>query len=63
MKETTSVTIEDKSILGELVLKQKYALELVSNELADIENGYKQADEQRVKQLNGLYDRLVKAGF
>ncbi|WP_102347104.1 antirepressor AbbA [Bacillus sp. Marseille-P3661] len=54
---------EDKLMLGEILLNQNYAIELVSSEIADIETGLKQADETRLKQLNELYDRLTKAGY
>lgn len=54
---------EDKSLLMEILLNQGYVLELVGSELIDLENGHKKADEERIKQLNGLYSRLIKAGY
>lgn len=50
---------EEASLLLEVMFSQQYALELVRSELADIENGDKEADEQRYRQLLRLYDRLL----
>ncbi|ABO66285.1 Conserved hypothetical protein [Geobacillus thermodenitrificans NG80-2] len=50
---------EEASLLLEVLFSQQYALELVRSELADIENGDKEADEQRYRQLLRLYDRLL----
>ncbi|AMX84191.1 hypothetical protein GS3922_11250 [Geobacillus subterraneus] len=50
---------EEASLLLEVLFSQEYALELVRSELADIENGDKEADERRYRQLLRLYDRLL----
>ncbi|GAB6889717.1 antirepressor AbbA [Geobacillus stearothermophilus] len=50
---------EEVTLLLEVMFSQQYALELVRSELEDIENGDKEADEQRYRQLLRLYDRLL----
>ncbi|MGG3161463.1 antirepressor AbbA [Geobacillus stearothermophilus] len=55
----TRLSGEEASLLLEVMFSQQYALELVRSELADIENGDKEADEQRYRQLLRLYDRLL----
>ncbi|MGM7702480.1 antirepressor AbbA [Pseudalkalibacillus sp. Hm43] len=56
------LTEEDKELLLDVVLKQRYASELVSCELTDIETGQKNCEENRIRQLNHLLLRLHKAG-
>ncbi|BDG48215.1 MULTISPECIES: antirepressor AbbA [Parageobacillus] len=51
---------EEQILLLDILFAQQYALELVSCELADIENGEKQVDEKRYQQLLHLYDRLLQ---
>jgi hypothetical protein len=51
---------EEQRLLLELLFAQRYALELVCCELADIENGDKQVDAKRYQQLLHLYDRLLQ---
>ncbi|SFA52044.1 Antirepressor AbbA [Parageobacillus thermantarcticus] len=51
---------EEQLLLLDILFAQQYALELVSCELADIENGEKQVDEKRYQQLLHLYDRLLQ---
>jgi hypothetical protein len=54
---------EEKSLLLDVMLEQKYASELVSSEIYDIETGQKTSDEDRVRQLNALLGRLHRAGY
>ncbi|AEH48763.1 antirepressor AbbA [Parageobacillus thermoglucosidasius] len=51
---------EEQILLLDILFAQQYALELISCELADIENGEKQVDEKRHQQLLHLYDRLLQ---
>jgi hypothetical protein len=53
---------EEKALLLDVVIEQKYASELVSSELTDIETGQKASEELRVRKLNDLFVRLHKAG-
>jgi hypothetical protein len=52
------LSVEEQELLLHLLFNQDYALELVSCELYDIENGYKQVEETHYKKLIKLYDRL-----
>jgi hypothetical protein len=49
---------EEKDMLLTLLFQQHYALELVSCEIADIENGDKKVEECHYKRLINLYDRI-----
>ncbi|MBA2874169.1 antirepressor AbbA [Thermaerobacillus caldiproteolyticus] len=52
------LTPEEQKLLLDVLFTQHYALELISCELADIENGNKQVEEERYKQLMHLYYRI-----
>jgi hypothetical protein len=54
---------EEQILLLDILFTQQYALDLVSCELADIENGEKQVDEKRYQQLLRLYDRLLQETY
>jgi hypothetical protein len=58
-----TLSYEEQILLLEILFAQQYALELVSCELADIENGEKQVDEKRYQQLLRLYDRLLQETY
>jgi hypothetical protein len=60
---TSNLTNEEKELLVDALLTQRYALEVVGSEISDLESGRKQVDESRLKKLNDLYSRLAKAGF
>lgn len=62
LKET-KLSVEDKELLLDVLVGQSYALEVISCEIADIESGIKLVDENRIRLLNDLYDRLSKAGL
>lgn len=49
---------EEQELLISLLMKQEYAIELLSSELNDIENGEKAVDMETYKQLTVLYDRI-----
>ncbi|WP_349408246.1 antirepressor AbbA [Pseudalkalibacillus sp. SCS-8] len=53
---------EEKQLLLDVVMEQRYASELVSSEITDIETGQKSCEEERVRELNQLLLRLHKAG-
>ncbi|MRX73790.1 antirepressor AbbA [Bacillus lacus] len=53
-----NLSTDDQVLLVDLLLNQQYALELITSEINDIENGLKTVDEQRYKKLICLYDRL-----
>lgn len=55
-----TLSYEEQILLLDILFTQQYALELVSCELADIENGEKQVDEKRYQQLLRLYNRLLQ---
>lgn len=50
---------DEQALLLEILFNQRYALDLVSVEIADIENGSKPSDELVYKRLVALYDKLV----
>ncbi|QOR68379.1 antirepressor AbbA [Cytobacillus suaedae] len=50
---------DEQALLLEILFSQRYALDLVSVEIADIENGSKPTDEIVYKRLIALYDKLV----
>ncbi|PLR69496.1 MULTISPECIES: antirepressor AbbA [Bacillaceae] len=49
---------DDQRFLVELLLKQQYALELISSEIYEIESGTKQTDHATYQKLVSLYDRI-----
>ncbi|MFY4773550.1 antirepressor AbbA [Metabacillus sp. RGM 3146] len=49
---------DDQKLLVNILLKQQYALELVSSEINDIECGDKAACEEEYNRLLALYDLL-----
>jgi hypothetical protein len=53
----------DQKLLLDVLFSQRYAKEIVSCELTDIESGNKKTEEARIKKLNELFDRLVEAGL
>ncbi len=53
---------EEQALLLDVMLQQRYASELVSSEITDVETGQKKCEETRLKQLNNLLVRLHKAG-
>ncbi len=53
------LTKDEQALLLEVLFSQRYALDLVSVEIADIENGSKPTDELVYKRLITLYDKLV----
>ncbi|WP_260412286.1 antirepressor AbbA [Alkalihalobacillus sp. TS-13] len=53
---------EEKALLLDVMMEQRYASELISCEITDIETGQKQCEDARVKRLNNLLVRLHKAG-
>lgn len=53
------LTKDEQALLLEVLFSQRYALDLVSVEIADIENGAKPTDELVYKRLIALYDKLV----
>ncbi|OEH94247.1 antirepressor AbbA [Bacillus solimangrovi] len=60
--EALSLSKEEESLLVEVLLEQSYAIEVVCSQISDVEKGNKSVDEAKIKKLNALYDRLVKAG-
>lgn len=53
-----SFSNEEQELLISLLMKQEYAIELLSCELNDIESGEKAVDMETYKQLTTLYDRI-----
>ncbi|MBE4908918.1 antirepressor AbbA [Bacillus luteolus] len=53
------LTRDEQALLLEVLFSQRYALDLVSVEIADIENGSKPTDELVYKRLIALYDKLI----
>lgn len=51
-------TNEDEQLLLEILKSQSYAFELIACELSDIENGLKEVDLEKLKQLKELYYSL-----
>lgn len=52
------LTSEDQQLLLNILLNQGYALELISSEISDIENGYKKVEFETYKRIVQLYDKL-----
>jgi hypothetical protein len=63
LKTKLKLSSEEQTLLLEVLLEQRYASEVVSNEITDIETGQKTADESRLKLLNSLLVRLHSAGY
>lgn len=59
--EMYELTDEEKGLLVKVLFDQEYATEVVISQINDIERGERQADEQTIKNLNSLYDRLMQA--
>ena len=58
--ETTlkKLTSDDQKLLVEILIRQQYAIEIVSSELNDIEVGAKSTDEVTYNRLVSLYELL-----
>jgi hypothetical protein len=58
--ETTlkKLTSEDQKLLVEILIRQHYAIEIVSSELNDIESGVKSTDDITYNRLVSLYELL-----
>ncbi|HSH25807.1 MAG TPA: antirepressor AbbA [Massilibacterium sp.] len=54
---------KEQFLLLEVLFKQQYAKEIISCEISDIENGYKDACDSRMKALHSLYIRLDEQGY
>ncbi|MBD1381283.1 antirepressor AbbA [Metabacillus arenae] len=52
------LTEEEKEMLVGLLLDNQYALELLSSEINDIENGNKKVNQRQYQKLLTLYDRI-----
>jgi hypothetical protein len=63
LKTKINLNSEEQALLLEVLLEQRYASEVVSNEITDIETGQKASNESRIKLLNNLLVRLHKAGY
>lgn len=63
MDKLKELSIEERELLLNVMLKQNYAKELLSSEIADIENHPSADDEKKLRQLYQLYDRLSKLGL
>jgi hypothetical protein len=50
---------DEQALLLEILFNQRYALDLVRVEMADIENGSRPTDELVYKRLVALYDKLA----
>ena len=53
-----SLTIEEEMLLLDLLFSQKYALELVSCEMTDIENGNKKVTKDEYRKLTKIFEKL-----
>ncbi|MCM3160255.1 antirepressor AbbA [Metabacillus litoralis] len=58
METIDRLSYDEQKLLVETLLRQDYAIELISSEINDIESGLKQVDEGNYHQLKLLYDRL-----
>ncbi|WP_027408304.1 antirepressor AbbA [Anoxybacteroides tepidamans] len=54
------LSLDEQTLLLDVLFTQQYALELISCEIADMESGYKQVDEARYRSLMKLYRRIVE---
>ncbi|RBW71384.1 antirepressor AbbA [Bacillus taeanensis] len=57
-----SLSNEEKELLIDSLFSQKYVIEVISSMISDLEN---QAvmDEEKLKKLSVLFDRLKENGF
>lgn len=62
-KPKVKLSTEEKELLLDVLFEQRYASEVVSCEITDIETGQKISDESRTKLLNKLLVRLHQAGY
>lgn len=60
MNTSYNLSKADEQLLLEILNSQGYAFELVSCEIADIENGLKQVDSVKLEQIKKLYHLLSK---
>jgi hypothetical protein len=58
-QERYCLTIEEELMLLDILFSQKYALELVSCELSDIENGDKKVTVEEYQKLTKIFDKLL----
>jgi hypothetical protein len=58
--ETTlkKLTSDDQKLLVEILIRQQYAIEIVTSELNDIEAGVKSTDDITYNRLVSLYELL-----
>ena len=56
---TNLLSKDEQALLLEILFNQRYALDLVTVEIADIESGSKPSDEIVYKRLIALYDKLI----
>jgi len=52
------LTNEDQQLLLKILMDSGYALELISSEISDIENGHKKVDYDTYKRLLEIYDKV-----
>ena len=64
MKQNVKLSDHEKDLLVHTLLGEKMAVELLSQRIHDLEWHKAETDkkEKELQVLNGLYDRLVKAG-
>ncbi|MEH7400831.1 MULTISPECIES: antirepressor AbbA [Bacillaceae] len=63
MLSEQNFTEDELSLLVDTVMKQNYAIELISSQITDIENGLMAAGEDQYERLIHLYQKLRDLGL
>ncbi|WP_088067844.1 antirepressor AbbA [Gottfriedia luciferensis] len=63
MLSEQNFTEDELSLLVDTVMKQNYAIELISSQITDIENGLMDAGEDQYVRLVHLYHKLRDLGL
>ncbi|PFH81333.1 antirepressor AbbA [Bacillus sp. AFS088145] len=63
MLSEQNFTEDELSLLVDTVMKQNYAIELISSQITDIENGLMDAGEDQYERLLHFYQKLRDLGL
>ncbi|MEH6936712.1 antirepressor AbbA [Bacillus sp. JJ664] len=63
MQSEQHFTEDELNLLVDTVMKQNYAIELISSQITDIENGLMDAGDDQYERLTHLYQKLRDLGL
>jgi Antirepressor AbbA len=63
MQSEKHLTEDELYLLVDTVMKQNYAIELISSQITDIENGLMDAGDDQYERLIHLYQKLRDLGL